>query len=84
MLGAGLVAGELCDYVCQWEDFCKTLRKKTVVYFDAFGGTSYPEDCPPKQLYPLTAKQLSAQGQCEGHLLMYRFAKRRALPDSLT
>ncbi len=33
---------------------------------------------------PLTAKQLSAQGQCEGHLLMYRFAKRRALPDSLT
>ena len=33
---------------------------------------------------PLTDKQLSAQGQCEGHLLMYRFAKRRALPDSLT
>lgn len=32
----------------------------------------------------LTAKQLSAQGQCEGHLLMYRFAKRRALPDALT
>ena len=26
MLGAGLVAGELCDYVCQWEDFCKTLQ----------------------------------------------------------
>ena len=62
MLGAGLVAGELCDYVCQWEDFCKTLRKKTVVYFDAFGGTSYPEDCPPKQLYPLTAKQLPGYG----------------------
>ena len=62
MLQAGLVAGELCDYVCQWEDFCKTLRKKTVVYFDAFGGTSYPEDCPPKQLYPLTAKQLPGYG----------------------
>ena len=62
MLGAGLVAGELCDYVCQWEDFCKSLRKKTVVYFDAFGGTSYPEDCPPKQLYPLTAKQLPGYG----------------------
>ena len=62
MLGAGLVTGELCDYVCQWEDFCKTLRRKTVVYFDAFGGTSYPEDCPPKQLYPLTAKQLPGYG----------------------
>ena len=62
MLGAGLVAGELCDYVSQWEDFCKTLRRKTVVYFDAFGGTSYPEDCPPRQLYPLTAKQLPGYG----------------------
>ena len=62
MLQAGLVAGELCDYVSQWEDFCKTLRRKTVVYFDAFGGTSYPEDCPPKQLYPLTAKQLPGYG----------------------
>ncbi len=62
MLQAGLVAGELCDYVCQWEDFCGTLRGKTVVYFDAFGGTSYPEDCPPKQLLPMTAKQLPGYG----------------------
>ncbi|MBQ8834397.1 MAG: transcription-repair coupling factor [Oscillospiraceae bacterium] len=58
MLQAGLVAGELCDYVCQWEDFCGTLQGKSVVYFDAFGGSSYPEDCPPKQLLPMTAKQL--------------------------
>ena len=47
-------------------DYCykydKETRKKTVVYFDAFGGTSYPEDCPPKQLYPLTAKQLPGYG----------------------
>jgi len=62
LLQAGLVAGELCDYVCQWEDFCGTLRGKTVVYFDAFGGTSYPEDCPPKQLLPMTAKQLPSYG----------------------
>ena len=62
MLQAGLVAGELCDYVCQWEDFCETLRGKTAVYFDAFGGTSYPEDCPPKHLFPLTAKQLPGYG----------------------
>ncbi len=62
LLQSGQVAGELCDYVCQWEDFCRGLRGRTVVYFDAFGGSSYPEDCPPKQLYPLTAKQLPSYG----------------------
>ena len=62
MLQGGLVAGELCDYVCQWEDFCATLKGKTAVYFDAFGGTSYPEDCPPKHLLPVTAKQLPGYG----------------------
>jgi len=62
MLQGGLVAGELCDYVCQWEDFCSRLKGKTAVYFDAFGGTSYPEDCPPKHLFPLTAKQLPGYG----------------------
>jgi len=62
LLQGGLVAGELCDYVCQWEDFCAGLRGKTAVYFDAFGGTSYPEDCPPRHLFPLTAKQLPGYG----------------------
>ena len=62
MLQSGLVAGELCDYVCQWEDFCRRLKGKTAVYFDAFGGTSYPEDCRPKHLFPLTAKQLPGYG----------------------
>ena len=62
LLQAGLVAGELCDYVCQWEDFCSSLAGKTAVYFDAFGGTSYPEGCPPKVLLPLVAKQLPGYG----------------------
>ena len=62
LLQTGLVAGELCDYVCQWEDFCARLRGKATVYFDAFGGTSYPEDCPPKILLPMTAKQLPSYG----------------------
>ena len=62
MLQAGLVAGELCDYVCQWEDFCYGLKGKTCIYFDAFGGTSYPEGCPPKHLFPMTAKQLPSYG----------------------
>ena len=62
LLQGGLLAGELCDYVCQWEDFCDTLRGRTAVYFDAFGGTSYPEDCPPKVLLPMVAKQLPSYG----------------------
>ena len=62
MLQGGLVAGELCDYVCQWEDFCEGLKGRTVLYFDTFGGSSYPEDCPPKVLLPMTAKQLPGYG----------------------
>ena len=62
LLQGGLLAGELCDYVCQWEDFCAALRGRTTVYFDAFGGTSYPEDCPPKMLLPMVAKQLPSYG----------------------
>ena len=62
MLQGGLLAGELCDYACQWEDFCDKLAGRTAVYFDAFGGTSYPEENPPKQLLPMTAKQLPGYG----------------------
>ena len=62
LLQGGLLAGELCDYVCQWEDFCAHLAGRTCVYFDAFGGSSYPEECRPKQLLPITAKQLPGYG----------------------
>ena len=58
LLQSGLVAGELCDYACQWEDFCELLRHRTLVYLDAFSSHSYPEENPPKQLLPLIAKQL--------------------------
>ena len=62
MLQTGLVAGELCDYVCQWEDFCQKLTGVTAVYLDAFGGVSYPAQCLPKQLLPITGKQLPGYG----------------------
>ena len=62
LLQGGIVAGELCDYVCQWEDFCQQLSGKTAVYLDAFGGSSYPEENRPKHLLPLTAKQLPGYG----------------------
>lgn len=62
LLQAGLVAGELCDYVSQWEDFTPQLSGKCVVYLDTFGGAAYPEECLPKQLFPITAKQLPGYG----------------------
>ena len=62
MLQAGLVAGELCDFALQWEDFCSQLRGRTVAYLDTFGGSAYPEDCPPRVLLPMTAKQLPGYG----------------------
>jgi len=62
LLQGGILAGELCDYVCQWEDFCEKLPRFPVVYLDAFGGSSYPEECPPKQLLPMTTKQLPGYG----------------------
>ena len=62
LLQGGIVAGELCDFVCQWEDFCSDLTGKTAVYLDSFSGSSYPEENRPKQLLPFTAKQLPGYG----------------------
>ena len=62
LLQAGLVAGELCDFACQWEDFCNDLSTRTVLYLDSFAGTAYPEERPPKQLLPMIAKQLPGYG----------------------
>ena len=62
LLQAGLVAGELCDYVCQWEDVAARWEEKTLVYLDTFGGSAYPEGCQPKHLLPITAKQLPGYG----------------------
>ena len=62
LLQSGLLAGELCDFVCQWEDFCENLRGKTLVYMDAFGGGAYPDENLPKLLLPMTAKQLPSYG----------------------
>ena len=62
LLQAGLVAGELCDYVCQWEDFCDSLQDRCVVYMDSFAGAAYPSVNPPKQLLHVNAKQLPGYG----------------------
>lgn len=62
LLQAGLVAGELCDYICQWEDFTKSLQNHPTVYMDTFAGSAYPEEHPPKHLFPMSAKQLPSYG----------------------
>ena len=62
LLQAGLVAGELCDYVWQWEDFAQALTNKCVVYMDSFSGSAYPDSCLPKHLLPIVGKQLPSYG----------------------
>ena len=62
LLQGGLVAGELCDYVCQWEDLCDRLAGRLTLYLDSFGGSSYPEECRPAHLLPMTGKQLPGYG----------------------
>ena len=62
LLQSGLVAGELCDYVCQWEDFCAYLSGKQVIYLDSFSGSAYPQENPPALLLQMAAKQLPSYG----------------------
>ncbi len=62
LLQSGLLAGELCDYICQWEDLFRALQGKAVIYMDTFGGSAYPENCSPQTLLPITAKQLPGYG----------------------
>ncbi len=62
MLQAGILAGELSDFVCQWEDFTRSLRGRCVAYLDSFAGSAYPQDNPPMHLLPVTAKQLPSYG----------------------
>ncbi len=62
LLQTGLVAGELCDYTLDWEDFCGKLTGRCALYLDSFAGAAYPESCPPKELFSLSAKQLPGYG----------------------
>ena len=62
LLETGSVAGELCDFVCQWEEFCARLESRPVAYLDAFAGAAYPQDRQPGHLLAFTAKQLPGYG----------------------
>ena len=83
MLQNGTLAGELCDFTLQWEDFCHQLTGRTVAYLDSFSGASYPEQCRPSQLLPMVAKQLPGYGgnleTAEADLVHYQKMEFRCL-----
>ena len=58
LLQGGVLAGDLCDFALQWEDFCDTLKGRCALYLDAFSSSAYPEENPPKELLSVSAKQL--------------------------
>ncbi len=62
LLQTGAVAGELCDFAMEWEDFCARLSNRPTVYLDAFAGAAYPEDRPPQELLSMSSKQLPGYG----------------------
>ena len=61
-LQAGLLFGELCDYVRDFDELCGDLAGRPTVYLDAFLSAQYPETLPPKELITFMAKQLPSYG----------------------
>ncbi len=62
MLASGTLAGELCDFRKDWEDFCEGLTGDFCVFFDSFLSSAFPQALPPKHLLGVTAKQLPSYG----------------------
>ena len=62
MLASGTLAGELCDYRKDWEDFCEGLTGRFCVFFDSFLSSAFPRALQPKHLLGVTAKQLPSYG----------------------
>ncbi len=62
LLQAGTLAGELCEFEMQWEEFTSRLANRTVAYLDPFAASSYPEERRPQDLIAFTAKQLPGYG----------------------
>ena len=62
LLASGTLAGELCDYLKPWEDFCESVSGSFCVFFDSFLSGAFPEALPPKHLLSVTAKQLPSYG----------------------
>ena len=61
-LESGLLAGELCEFVCSLEELCRRFRSRGAAYLDSFLSAQYPETLPPKQILSVTARQLPGYG----------------------
>ena len=62
LLQTGSLAGELCEFSCEWDDLCRSLSGRAVVYLDAFLAAEFPDVLAPKKLLSITAKQLPSYG----------------------
>ncbi len=62
LLQSGSIAGELCDFLCTFDDLLDQLVKHPLVMLDSFLGARYPANLSPKELLSLSAKQLPSYG----------------------
>ncbi|MDD6024472.1 MAG: transcription-repair coupling factor [Oscillospiraceae bacterium] len=62
LLGAGKLAGELCDFYLDFDGLCNELTENSVYYMDNFLSASFPEGLQPKELLSVTVKQLPSYG----------------------
>jgi len=61
-LQSGLLAGELCEYMADFDHLCDLLQQNPVVYLDTFLPARYPEGKPPMEILSFTCKQLPSYG----------------------
>ena len=62
LLQGGILAGELCDFVKDWEQECEELQAHPALFLDAFLAAAYPECMQPAALLDVVAKQLPSYG----------------------
>jgi transcription-repair coupling factor (superfamily II helicase) len=61
-LQAGLLAGELCEFTCSFDELCQKLSGRGAAYLDSFLSAQYPESLPPKAILSITARQTPGYG----------------------
>jgi transcription-repair coupling factor (superfamily II helicase) len=61
-LESGQLAGELCEFVCSFEELAAKFRGRGAAYLDAFLSAQYPEELAPRQIFSITARQLPGYG----------------------
>ena len=62
LLQAGVLAGELCDFVHGWDAVCESLRSRPALFLEAFLSAAFPDCMRPEVLLDVVAKQLPSYG----------------------